>query len=272
MMTIMRHLGIIALLMMLFSTASCSNNDNHDPETTQTLTLGYVNVKSASNSQREGDSYCNAEIEYNSTKANVEFYKFTLTPGSTPIDFDLDDLKLTPSTVPNVYHLTSPSSSQLPGMVVSSIVGRFDANAGTVVMTFTVNGTHRVIVSTPVYYTRLASGGNDYATTTATFYDFNFMNTGVTWNTEINAHNIALDGKNNFKQVRITPTLYTSTATGFTFAGDDITPIAVNSNSTQVLSDLKINNLQGEVNVLDNTYSISYTCGGKEVKESGEIY
>lgn len=168
-------------------------------------------------------------------------------------------------------NLKIASTSETSGNISGQFNGSYDTKDNFLSVRGTVNGKNLIIFTRPLYST--LAKGTDYATTAEKYYRFDLLGTADGY---IYIHNVKfVEEMPAQKCIRI-PYRAGVGLTGIRPWGylaklDEVTPEFLNGNTWVPMESRNITNLEMNVNVVEKTFNISFTCFGKNYSDNGTL-
>lgn len=272
-------LSIIAVMAMLMSFTACGD-DNNEPlgPTSSTTSLEALNVKTVTGGNVSNESSCATDITVDPSKGTVSltFKDISFAKRMPAVTFSLEDMKYTTGKNSRTeYHFSAATLTPMQGYTVTNVDGYANPKDGVLYVSFVVNNTWTVYVSSQLYYSALSDGKFSYSTTNDTYFSYFLYQAGSVWKGDIEIFNIQFaPNMPTLKQIRIplASATITPTATGYSISGTDIVPYYTTGTTEAPMKDRTITDLTGSVDLVTKKYALQFTCYGLTVTYNGSLY
>jgi len=263
-------LSLLAVMAMLMSLTACGD-DNNEPlgPTSSTTSLEALNVKTVTGGNVSNESSCATDITVDPSKGTVSltFKDISFAKGMPAVTFSLEDMKYTTGKNSRTeYHFSAATLPPIGRYSVTNIEGYTSPKDGVLYVSFVVDNTWTVYVSSQLYYSALSDGKFSYSTTNEYYTTFFLYQANSTWKGSIDMFNIQFVPQMPTQQhirIPLDSATITTTATGYNISGTNIVPYF--TRGTVELKDEKftITDLTANVDLVTKTYSIQFTCVGQ---------
>lgn len=273
-------LSLLAAMAVLLSFTACGD-DNNEPlgPTSSTTNIETLNVKTVTGGNVSNESSCATDVTVDPSKGTVSltFKDISFSKRMPSVTFSLEGLKYTTGKNSRTeYHFTAATLPPIGNYTVTNVDGYANPKDGVLYVSFVVNNTWTVYVSSQLYYSALSDGKFSYSTTNDTYISYFLYQANGAWKGDIEMFNIQF-APNMPTQPHIRIPLdgatITPTATGYSISGTNIVPYF--TRGTVELKDEKftITDLTASVDLVTKTYSIQFTCVGQTWgKKSQKLY
>lgn len=272
-------LSLLAAMAVLLSFTACGD-DNDEPlgPTGSTTSIEALNVKTVTGGNVSNESSCATDVTVDPSKGTVSltFKDISFSKRMPSVTFSLEGLKYTTGKNSRTeYHFTAPTVTPMQGYTVTNVDGYANPKDGVLYVSFVVNNTWTVYVSSQLYYSALSDGKFSYSTTNDTYISYFLYQANGAWKGDIKMFNIQFaPNMPTLKQIRIplATTTITPTVTGYTMSGTDIVPYYTTGTTEAPMKDRTITDLTASVDLVAKTYALQFTCYGQTVTYHGSLY
>lgn len=264
---------------MLMGFTACGD-DNNEPlaPTSSTTSIEALNVKTVTAGNVSNESSCATDITVDPSKGTVSltFKGISFSSRMPAVTFSLEGMKYTTGKNSRTeYHFTASTLTPMPGYTVTNVDGYANPKDGVLYVSYVVNNTWTVNISSQLYYSALSDGKFSYGTTNETYITYFLYQANSAWKGDIKMFNIQFAPQMpTLKQIRIplAGVTITPTATGYSMSGTDIVPYYTTGTTEAPMKDRTITNLTGSVDLVTKKYTLQFTCFGQTVSYNGSLY
>ena len=163
----------------------------------------------------------------------------------------------------------------MPGYTVTNVDGYANPKDGVLYVSYVVNNTWTVNISSQLYYSALSDGKFSYGSTNEKYITYFLYQANSAWKGDIKMFNIQFAPQMpTLKQIRIplAGVTITPTATGYSMSGTDIVPYYTTGTTEAPMKDRTITDLTGSVDLVTKKYTLQFTCFGLTVSYNGSLY
>ena len=272
-------LSLLAVMAMLMGFTACSD-DNNEPlaPTSSTTSIEALNVKTVTAGNVSNESSCATDITVDPSKGTVSltFKGISFSSRMPAVTFSLEGMKYTTGKNSRTeYHFTASTLTPMPGYTVTNVDGYANPKDGVLYVSYVVNNTWTVNISSQLYYSALSDGKFSYGTTNDTYITYFLYQANSAWKGDIKMFNIQFAPQMpTLKQIRIplAGVTITPTATGYNMSGTDIVPYYTTGTTEAPMKDRTITDLTGSVDLVTKKYTLQFTCFGQTVSYNGSLY
>lgn len=266
------------MLAMVAGFTSCGddnnngNNKGEDITTTQTLAMS---AKTRINSVLVYDCDFTATFtaKYADKTATLALNNVKFAEKMPAVDFVIDGIKFTQEG--SVFTFEASSVKASGGYTVGGLKGKIDTENNVYNITFYVDATYEVLLTSPYNCSDNLPSGTD----TQKSYAFKQSTEGAQKILRFSIMNVKFSDKMPFplKEMAVyfndgDGSTITNTATGYTFESASITPYYKAGTTEIPMDSRQMTNVKGTVDLVNRKFTIDFDCFGEQYSDKGSLY
>lgn len=187
------------------------------------------------------------------------------------VDFVIDGINFSEEN--GLIKVEASSVSASAGYTVTGMKGYFDTEHKVYSISFAVNGTYEVLLSS-----HFNCSDNHYASSNQRSYSFLMTNEDGKQKLRMGIHNVKfVEAMPIQKELAVYFTdseecLLKSTSTGYTFECAKLTPYFKDGNTEIPMESRQMTNVKGNIDLVNRKFSIEFYCYGINFSDSGTLY
>lgn len=266
-----------AMLAMVAGFTSCGddnngNNKGKDMTTTQFLAMS---AKTRINSVLIYDCDFTAKFtaKYADKTATLVLNNVKFAEKMPAVDFVIDGIKFTQEG--SVFTFEASSVKATGGYTVAGLKGKIDTENNVYNITFYVDATYEVLLTSPYNCSDNLPSGTD----TQKSYTFKQSTEGAQKKLRFSIMNVKFSDKMPFplKEMAVyfndgDGWTITNTATGYTFESASITPYYKAGTTEIPMDSRQMTNVKGTVDLVNRKFTIDFDCFGEQYSDKGSLY
>ena len=281
-----------AIALMSLNLTSCgddADNRGNDLEISQTITATDLINSTITMSSNSVNYIAGADYSFNLTTTSTGTQVEVVANGVKfdshmpyAVAFKMDKIKATSASdgiitfsAPSVKYYDLETGAENTRYTIGDVQGFLDTDNKIYSLSYTVNGTWKVLVCNNQVSTTVA--GNDYSAPTELYYTYRIDISKM--KAEVFIYNVQFqvggDTSPTLKKISIPDLDVTGTATGFELSGDNIVPIhytGVALDQPTPYPALTVTNFSASLNLESGDHSIFFNCHDGEHKVQNKLY